>query len=260
MNLGKNYKVFFGDARNSIPAMKKEKHSPLSVAGIMQNRLKYGKDFSDWKDNYFDTIDACAYNTKGDAKIILDSNHIKKINSETGLREGAIVLGDGEFENLTGKKVLYLPKDKIKTIHNKNYTKENVKDSEVWNFLAGNNKLLSDYADEFFPEMKKRFGIDKAMYLYFDSPSNFDKLRAWYVDGLGSRSVAGAGDSLGYWGSQFVGFSGRAAGKKLEKEVLETISVAELLEKTNITSCYAPDQIKRLQNILEQNGYVIIKK
>ena len=38
------------------------------------------------------------------------------------------------------------------------------------------------------------------------------------------------------------------------------ISVEDLLNKTGYTSDYAPSQIKKLQNILEEKGYVITKK
>jgi len=225
MNLGKDYKVFSGDARNSVPNLLKECYKAVSVADVMKNRLEKGKKFSDWKDNYFDTLDGTIYNTKGDAKIVLDADYIKNINSSTSLKEGAVVLDNGTFENTTGKNVLYLPKNEIKKIHGKTYAKESVKDSEVWNFLARDNKLLSDYADFAFEEYQARFAKytpienTKLMELYFDSPSNFEKGRAWCVDGVENGSSADARDNLGIRFDRFVGFSGGAAEQSSEKDL-----------------------------------------
>jgi hypothetical protein len=255
MNLGKNYKVFSGDARNSMPALLKEGYIPLSVNGILKNRYKE-KDFSDWKDNYFDTIDGTIYNTRGDAKIVLDADYIKALNPSTQLREGAVVFDDGTFENTIGVKVLYLPKDKKEKLHNKNYTQESVKDSEVWNFLARDNKFLSDYADEFFPEMKERFNIKNAMELYFDSASDFEKGRAWYVYVLEYRSNANARVNFDNDFGQFAGFSGGATGekKKLEKEVLVAPNFKQIIK---LGKDYVP---KAIQKEFEEKLREIYKK
>ncbi len=243
MNLGKNYKLFSGDARNSIPTMKEEGYKIQSVADVMQNRLSYGREFSDWKDNFFDTSDGTVYNTRGDVKIVLDADYIRNINPSTKLNEGAVVLDNGTFESLNDKsKVLYLSKGEVKNLHNKTYTVESVKDSEIWNFLARGNKLLSDYADEFFPEMKKRFGIEKAMEIYFDSKSNFEKGRALYLSRLGSRSIALARGDLGDWSDRFVGSSGGAAKKNLEEGILVDQNILEILKLSND---YVPKAVQK---------------
>ncbi len=253
MDLGKDYKLFSGDARTSIPKMKEEGYKIQSVADVMQNRLSYGREFSDWKDNFFDTSDGTVYNTRGDVKIVLDADYIRNIDPSTKLNEGAVVLDNGTFESLNDKsKVLYLPKGEVKNLHNKPYTVESVKDSEVWNFLARDNKLLSDYTDEFFPEMKKRFGIKKAMEIYFDSKSNFEKGRALGLGRLGGRSNAGARNNLGYGGDRFVGSSGGAAGKdkkdledKLGKDILSAINSGIAFEHNGIL--YVPTNAKNIK-------------
>jgi hypothetical protein len=50
--------------------------------------------------------------------------------------------------------------------------------------------------------------------------------------------------------------SSEAGAKNFAKE----ITVRTLLEETNQTSAYAPDQITKLQNILEQKGYTLSRK
>ncbi|MBT4376784.1 hypothetical protein HOD29_05400 [archaeon] len=235
------YKEFNGDARKQIPALLEAGYRPATMADVMDLRID-GK----LKDAYVDTIDAVAYNKSGDAKIIRNSKDIGGLNHNSTLRGGALVLSNSEFESLTGKDVLPLTKKEKSKIHSKSYTQGSVKDSEVWNFLARDNSRLVKYADEIFPEMEKRFGYEKAMGLFFDGASDFNKLRAVYADGLEGRSDAGAGDSFGDGNVRFVGISvGDAKIKDLEgkisSEILSAINSGIAFKHNGIL--YVPTKI-----------------
>jgi hypothetical protein len=204
------YKNFNGDARVQIPALLKAGYKPSTVADVMDLRMQ-----GDLKDTYFDTIDAVAYNTLGDAKIIRNSKDLTNLTQSSKIRDGTLVLRDSEFESLTGEDVLYLTKKEKRKLHNQLYTQESVKDSKEWNFLARENSRLAKYADTIFPEMEKRFDFKKGMGLYFDSPSNFNKLRALYLYGVKDCSDASAWYDLDNDGNQFVGISLGEANKIL---------------------------------------------
>ena len=55
------YKEFYGRNTEQMPLLIAEGRIPLSVAGVMEQRLRSEKP--DWKNNYFDTGDAVAYQT-----------------------------------------------------------------------------------------------------------------------------------------------------------------------------------------------------
>jgi hypothetical protein len=213
------YKQFNGDARVQIPALLKAGYNLVTIADVMDLRIN-----GQLKDAYVDTIDAVAYNKSGDAKIIRNSKDLINLNRDSILKEGALILPNSEFENLIGEDILYLTKKEKNKLHNKAYTQESVKDSKEWNFLARENSRLVKYADEIFPKMEERFGIKKGMEFYFDSPSDFNKLRAVFAGRLELRSDAGAGGNLGGDYDQFVGISvGDAKEKNLEAKFDEKI-------------------------------------
>ena len=47
---------------------------------------------------------------------------------------------------------------------------------------------------------------------------------------------------------------------KIGERTREIITIESLLDETGYTSDYAPTQIKKLQNILDERGCVIVKK
>ena len=131
--------------------------------------------------------------------------------------------------------------------------------------FARTKKRLNAYTNRMFPEMKKRFDYDTAMGVYLDSFRKVPTLRAAVVCGLGDGSGLSGRVYLDRGYGRLVGYlapEAQATQGKLEQMASpdkRIITVSELLEKTCQTSAYAPDQIKNLQNILEQGGYQITK-
>ena len=224
------YKEFNGNAKTQIPALLKAGLQIMNWAHFMDLRNQ-GK----LKGHRKDLADTVVYNTRGDAKVVRDSTDLKNINPNSSIKEYALnlsVRSDSAFEELgNGKNILYLPKGKIKKLHGKKYIKESAKDSELWNFVARNNSRLVEYVENIFPEMRTRFGIKEGMEWYFDSPSNFVKLRAVFAGRLEGRSNANAGYVLGYEDDQFVGISvGDANRKDLENKAIQTPTFEEVLK------------------------------
>ena len=146
-------------------------------------------------------------------------------------------------------------------------SKANVKAHPVWKVLARDQALLNDYVDYIFAEGKQRFGNDNAMGVYPSScGGKTPEMRAWYVYRLGIGSDAIGRLGLFYDCGRLVGIAPEALGapgKGVEKIVVpnkKVLSVGQVLEETCQTSAYAPDQIKKLQNILEEKGYIITQR
>jgi hypothetical protein len=239
------YKEFRGNAKIQISALLKAGYKPATMEDVMDLRTN-----GQLKDNWVDTIDAVAYNKSGDVKVIRNSKNLINLNKDSILKEGALVLSNSEFEELTGSDVLYLTKKDKEKIHGKEYTHQGVKDSEVWNFLARESSKLVGYVDRIFPEMEKRFGTEKAMGFYFDNKSNFNKLRAVCASRVVSGSDAFAWSNLGYGDGRFVGISVGDANKQnlenvLSKEIYSAINEGIAFEHNGIL--YVPTKANNIK-------------
>ena len=178
------YKEFYGKNVEQMPKLLAEGRVPLSVAGIMEQRLRSGKQ--DWKDNYFDTGDAFAYHPNGNFKIVTDARLLRDITSASKLRNGALVLQDGVYESLQGQE--FTRKDMEKLVE-RELSAEEVKAHPIWNRLARDRAMLTEYVDTMFAEMNKRFKYTENMGVYLSSAEKVPTARAAVVFGLepGSR-------------------------------------------------------------------------
>ncbi|MBU0894829.1 MAG: hypothetical protein KKB88_05290 [Nanoarchaeota archaeon] len=216
-----NYKTFPEEGTDKLvklmPKLIAEGRNPLSVAGLMEARLKHGKDLSDWMDNYFFTGDAVVYHPDGRVKVVTDSEHLRGINSQSELRLGALILHDGVYDTLQGQEFTRSELEK----HTGDWlSAKTVKKNPLWKALARDQNLLNEYTDFTFSEAKTRFKYDKNMGVYLSSATGDSPLlRAWYVGKLGLRSDAYGRDDLDIGDGRFVGVStgGAEASKKSQK-------------------------------------------
>ena len=74
------YKEFYGANVDQMPKLLAEARVPLSMAGLLKAKLKYGKDLPAWMNNYFGTGDAVVYHPDGRIKIDIDSENLREIN------------------------------------------------------------------------------------------------------------------------------------------------------------------------------------
>ncbi|MBI2045210.1 hypothetical protein HYT23_04080 [Candidatus Pacearchaeota archaeon] len=199
------FRDFNGRNVDQMPKLIAEGRTPLSVVGLMEARLKYGKQLPAWMDNYFDTGDGVLYHTDGRIKVVHDSPLIRGLNLESPLKDGALVLGDGVYDSAQGQE---FERKKLEKYVESPLSKEQVKSNPIWRALARDNQgLLDEYTDFIFTQAKERFGYDKNMGVYLDSASDVPKLRAWCVVRLGDRSPARGWDDLALVNGRFVGVS-----------------------------------------------------
>lgn len=177
------YEEFYGRNIDMMPQLVAERRVPLSVAGVMSKRLHSSN--ADWKDNYSDTGDAFAYHPDGKFKIMLDSQNLLKINPESKLESGALVLEDGVYEKLEGHK---FTRKQLKRLIERELTPAKAKAHPIWKELARDDELLSAYVDSMFSEMKQRFNYNKNMGVYLASAEKVPTLRVACIYRLEYRS------------------------------------------------------------------------
>lgn len=206
-----------------MPLVIADDRVPLSVANLMERRLHAGKSSAIWKDNYFDAGDGIAYTAGGDKfKIVLDSQDLRKVTPKSELKNGALILGDGIYEQLQGQE--FTKKD-LKSLLERDLSADEVKAHPVWKALARDDALLVEYTDRMFAEMKDRFKYDTAMGLYLASGEKVPTLRASYVGWLEFRlQFCGKCDLVDNY-RRVVGVAPEALsapGKAIERPSLET--------------------------------------
>jgi|TARA_Y100000034_G_C6789213_1_gene353223 hypothetical protein len=193
------FEVYNGKNTVQMPILINEGRVPMSVAGLMKRRLdvrNYDKSVkSSWMDDYFDTGDGIIYHPDGRIKIILDSQYLREMTSETPRNGGALVLGEDVYKALDGEE---FKKGKLGKV-NELLSRKDVKAHPVWRVLARDQALLNDYADYIFAEGKERFHYyPNAMRIFLD-PINGDtpEMKMWYVGSLKLGSNALGGNTLG---------------------------------------------------------------
>jgi len=266
------YREFYGKNVEQMPALIADGRVPISAAQLMQKRLNVrnaeAESKSAWMDNYFDTGDAIAYHPDGRVKVVLDSQTLREMTPESKRNGGALVLGEDVYKALQG---IEFKKGKLGNTGNW-MSKADVKAHPVWKALARDQALLNDYADYIFGEYQARFAKDTpindvtAMGVFPSScQSESPEMRAWLVNGLEARSFVVDRGNLDYNLGRFVGIAPEAqVAKNLGSAIVvpsrKVLSVEQVLAETAQTSAYAPDQIKKLQNILDQQGYTIVQR
>lgn len=206
---------------------------PLSVAEVMKKRLEVlnssDKDsYRSFWNNSFSTRDGIAYHPDGRGKVVLDAQPLWDP-----------FLGIGPFSVISGY-ALSLPWDyatKLEGVefgkedlkrYSAGYSKEDlekydpevwvgsglrqkdVRDNPIWRTLARDEKLLEDYTEAVFSQVKEKTrgtrDANKAMDLCIDSTRNMTRDRTgnmtrmlpWYFTSLESRSNAVGNGLLGY--------------------------------------------------------------
>jgi hypothetical protein len=209
------YQEFYGRNTEQMPKLIADGRVPMSVAQLMKRRLEVRNSDADVKsaymDNYFDTGDAVVYHPDGRAKIVLDSQTLRDMTSDTP-RNGALVIGEDVYNALEGEE---FKKGKLGKV-NERMSREDVKNHAVWKVLARDQGLLDDYADYIFAEGKERFGYDTAMAFLLGSVNgDTPEMRAWYVGRLNCGSFAIGRNELGFDDGRLVGIAPEALENKL---------------------------------------------
>ena len=236
------YKEFYGRNVEQMPKLIAEGRIPMSVAGLMQRRLEVRNSDADVKssylDNYFDTGDAVVYHPDGRVKIVLDSQTLRDMTSESPRSNGALILANEVYDTLQGEE---FEKENLGKI-NERLLREDAKAHPVWKVLARDQTLLNDYVDYIFAERNQRFHYDTAMGVFLDSKGDNPKLRAWYFDRLGGRSNVISGDDLDNDDGRFAGYLAPEAPQNFsEKEKIIRPNLEQVLE---LRKSYVPSVLQ----------------
>lgn len=213
---GEKFKEFYGRNVEQMPLLVSEGRTPLSVAGLMQRRLETRNASNDikpsWMDNYSDTGDAFAYHPDGRVKIVLDSQTLREMTSESKRNGGALILGEDVYNALQEEEFKKGELGKLET----SLSAKDVKSHPVWRALARDQSLLNEYTDLIFSEAKQRFRYDSNMGIYLDSAQGESpEMRAVCVLRLEYRSSVYGRYYLGSIYGHLVGVAPEAQNAKI---------------------------------------------
>ena len=273
---GNSVEVYGGRNVDAMPRLLSDGRTPMSASQLMRYRINESDKFSDWK-NYFDTSDLIAYSSKGDGKVkfvltvdktgkITENGRtaLELINPDSKRKSGAIELAGDQYQTLDGIEVATGNLGRTGS----RLTQGEILGNKAWRILARHpDEVPADFAEdanllkEYSSWVANQTGDNKNMAVYVDSLGKSPKLRAWYVNRLECRSLAYGRIDLDGGDGRLLGIAPEALDTKIVRPTLEqTLTVGSILEETGHTSAFAPDQIKKLQNIFEQKGYQIQKK
>ncbi|MEK6857667.1 MAG: hypothetical protein AABX39_03715 [Nanoarchaeota archaeon] len=144
------YKTFPGKYVEQMPSLLKKEYNPLSIYDLVVKRLEVlntaEEDF--WWSTDFDTSDGIVYNLDFTFKIFLDADFLKKVDKNTSLVNGSIVL-----EDLFSSERTFFRNEHIFC---RNLDQNESKEHHCWiKILRENTKLLSDYSDAVWSKSSK---------------------------------------------------------------------------------------------------------
>lgn len=197
------YKEFYGRNTEQMPKLIAEGRIPLSVAGLMERKLDMrnssdNKVKSAWIDNSFTTGDVGIYHPDGKVKVVLDSQHLRDLTTQSKLKRGALVLEDRIYEQLEGQE---FTRKELEKYTGNDLSKKQAKTNPILKTLARDQGLLNDYVDYIFVNCNANMGV------HLDSVSDNLKLRAWHIGGLFYGPVAYCGDVLNSKCARLVGLT-----------------------------------------------------
>ena len=192
--------AFNGRTVDRMPELVAQGYSPISVAGIMEQRLNaWQSDDQElaqlWGKNYFDSGDGIMYHPDGRIKVVPDSETLRKVNPNTPLRwYGAQVLSEGSFDKAQGEE--FSRKD-VKRFANEYLKQKDVLNNPIWLALVrGDKELLKDYAGQVY----SRINDPNLMKIWVSDAPDFEAERLWCFYGLVINSLVG-GYNLGRLGN-----------------------------------------------------------
>ncbi|MBW8034763.1 MAG: hypothetical protein FVQ79_03690 [Planctomycetes bacterium] len=209
MEVNDSYKEFYGPVTKHMHALVAERMVPLSVAGLMQDRIEVGRDVSKVNrhlmNNYYDTGDAIVYHPDGRIKIVLDSQLLRSITPKSELRDGALVVSDDNYAAAEGVEFKSGDLGRI----NSWLSPKEIKAHPVWQVLARDQALLDEYTDYILAEANESFGYDVVMGVFLESKGYEPQLRTVFIGGIANASFMGGGNDIDNRGGRLIGIKSR---------------------------------------------------
>jgi|TARA_B100001964_G_C14253244_1_gene611018 hypothetical protein len=126
-----------------------------------------------------------------------------EVTSGSKVINQAIVLPDGVYEAIDG---FELTEKWVEIINNKHLTRENVRYDQIWRFLAGDERLLEQYADAAFDIVEQFFNFEFNMGIVLnDLPEGVPTMRLMTIAGINQWSIAAGATDVDNTNSVLVG-------------------------------------------------------
>ena len=134
----------------------------MSVEDIMRRRLEVDGTSAEkyWMECFFLTSDAIAYHPDRKFKICLDCENLKRINRNSKLKDGFLVLEEGVYESLEGEEFKY---DEVESSLEKTLTFKQVTRNPVWRTVARDTSLLKLYSSKISGKWNEKYNYKKWM-------------------------------------------------------------------------------------------------
>lgn len=219
--------VFNGRTVDRMPELVAQGYSPISVAGIMEQRIKAWQSGDQelaqlWGKNYFDSGDGIMYHPDGRIKVVPDSETLRSVNPNTSLKwYGAQVLSEGTFDKVQGEE--FSRKD-VKRFANEYLKQNEAPENPIWLALArGDKELLKEYVGQVY----SRINDPDLMKIWVSDAPDFEAERLWCFGGLDNGSLV-VGDN----GGRLDGDGGRLVGVAPKMQACD--EVAPIATKMNL--------------------------
>ena len=216
-----SYKLFGGRIVDQMPVLLAEGRSPLWTARFMRRRIDHSDTLPDLKGYSHTDFVAYDLSSRGNnIKFVLavDKNgrvteqgrKVFELVNPTAPLVGGLLKLDGEiYDSLPG---IAVPRMALRVL-DRDLKEDEILDSKLWRILARHpDEVPSEFAEErdllkkYACWVKGRTKCDNNMGIYLNGSSNFAKLGALCVGGLGGRSGLDGGDDLGIGNGRLVGY------------------------------------------------------
>jgi len=253
--LQKPYQLFQGIYREKMPELIAAGFVPMNVADVMKARLEAVKGIDaqqkDFWFKYFNTGDGAAYRD-GKIKVVYDALALKDVTPVTQLSDGALILTPEYYNALEGQE--FSMEELERAGLSKRLTKSEVKSHPLWQALARDNHLLSEYVDVIFAEVKQIHNDDYAMRFSLAFEQDNPTMHPWVVTGI-EGWFDGRGDygflyKYGINGISLIGVSSESTEDKpnILAETTETIqALGDITEKIQ---AYTQEDVKKARKQL----------
>ena len=191
------YRIFEGLYTEQMPELIKVGFKPLTISDIMQERLNGNLSF----DDSYSSVSGIAY-LEDKFKVIPHSKELEKVNPETILDNSGIKITPEEYNAIQAKDLTKKPDINF----NSALFFEQVLYHPGWNELVQDKKLLRQYSEEVFKQVKDRCGSNIAMAFALSKENqHIPNLRAFSLCGLDKWSHADGFNLFDYENARLVG-------------------------------------------------------
>ena len=201
-----NYKIFEGRPIDTMSQLLEEGYEPITIHELIKIRvhaLESGNEdlIDKWVHNNFIAGDSIIYHPDGRIKVVIKSQRLRKINSNSSLSFGSLKLLPGTFDETQG---VEFSKAQVEKFANKSLKQSEARENPIWLALAQYDiELLKRYVKLLFLKPK----MTRSMPVRISKDSEFECERLWCLNNLFNISNVNGNDNgqLDYNGGRLIG-------------------------------------------------------